>query len=117
MPGYPDSHLGDSRGPASLRRILVLAPIVIAVLWIGFYWFTTRVFPISELWPDGKVKFAGYVRRTGIESYKRHGHWIFNHPNGRKAAEGYYELGEKTGEWRYWDAAGKPTSQPALPDL
>lgn len=34
------------------------------------------------------------------------------HPNGVKAVEGQYERGQKTREWKYWDAQGTPSEAP-----
>ena len=117
MPGYPDSHLGDSRNIRSkwVRRLLVAAPLILAALWIYLYWFSTNVFPVTEDYPGGQLKYAGYVRRIGLETYKRHGHWVTYHPNGKQASDGFYESGRKVGEWKYWDSEGRPTGPPKVP--
>jgi len=31
------------------------------------------------------------------------------HPNGAPAVEGFYVGGEREGQWRWWDAAGRVT--------
>lgn len=93
-----------------MKLILIAAPVLVAAAWMYFYWFTTAVFPVSENYPKGQLKSAGYVRRAGVEAYKRHGHWVTFHENGQKESEGFYDLGVKTSDWKYWDAEGHPLS-------
>ena len=111
---YPDSHLGDSRGLKSrtIKIILLATPFVLAGLWICTYWLTTGVFPVSESYPGGQIKSAGYVRRVGVEAYRQNGHWVTYYVNGQKSSDGFYESGRKTGPWNYWDEGGRPTSGP-----
>jgi hypothetical protein len=108
--GYPDSHLSAPRwAPASRMARLVLAaiPLVLAALWLCYYWSIMAVFPATEKYPGGRIKSQGYVRRAGVEEYKRHGHWVTYHENGQKASEGDYQCGMKSAQWRYWDENGR----------
>ncbi len=119
MPGYPDSHLDASPGlgTTSLRKLLFVAiPLFLSATWLIYFWSITGVHTIHEKYPNGKTKAAGYARRSGIESYKKHGHWVTYHENGQKESEGYYDVGQQTGEWTYWDEGGKKVAAPvALP--
>jgi antitoxin component YwqK of YwqJK toxin-antitoxin module len=54
---------------------------------------------------------AGALLQDGVfVDARRHGPFAEYHPNGSKAAEGRYEVGQKVGEWRYWSADGQPVS-------
>lgn len=111
MPGYPDSHLTASRfGPKSRagRFFFVLIPIILVAGWLSYAWFITGVFPVTEKYPSGAMKAQGYVRRAGVEAYKRQGHWVTFHEHGQKESEGDYDRGEKKGDWHYWDEQGRP---------
>ncbi len=110
MSGYPDSHLDSTRGlgKTGLRKFLILAiPLFLAAAWLLYFWSITGVHTIHEKYSNGTTRATGYARRIGVESYKKHGHWVTYHENGEKESEGFYDRGEKTGEWLYWDVSGR----------
>ncbi|MBN2497164.1 MAG: hypothetical protein JXR96_21405 [Deltaproteobacteria bacterium] len=41
----------------------------------------------------------------------KHGHWVYFHAEGKKAAEGDYDKGLKQGEWTYWYSNGQMSGQ------
>lgn len=88
-----------------------MIPFLVLVGWFSYVWFISGVLPSEEKDPaTGRVIAQGYVKRVGWDDYRRHGHWVTFHANGQKASEGTYRLGEKVGEWKYWDEAGLETS-------
>lgn len=106
--GFPDSHLNRGGRRSALRRWAILGvPLAVVFGWFGYLWSVSGVLPATEKYPDGKVKSLGYVKRDGWQVYRRHGHWVTYHPNGQKASEGVYEMGEKKPTWLYWDEAGR----------
>lgn len=115
MPGYPDSHLNPApgRGPSPrMQAVFVAIPVILAAAWLIYFWSITGVHTVIEKYPNGQVRAEGYARRSGVENYKRHGHWVTYHENGKKESEGFYERGEKTGAWSYWDSNGQSIPAP-----
>lgn len=116
------SPLDDAAGPKrDIRKHLVITiPFIVLVVWFGYLWFVSGVLPSVTKYDNGQPKWLGYVKREGLVTYKRTGHWVTYHPNGQKASEGEYEHGERVeGTWKYWDAAGQPSDTPVgdtLPD-
>ncbi|MCG8404667.1 MAG: hypothetical protein MI923_05655 [Phycisphaerales bacterium] len=99
---------------SSKRYIVAAIPVLVLVAFLGYLWFVTGVLPSEELYPDGSQKAIGYVKRDGLTAYRRHGHWATYHQNGQMASDGFYENGEKTGIWKYWDEHGNEL--PSAPD-
>lgn len=85
-------------------------PLLVVGAYFGYLWFVSGVLPSREFYPNGEKKALGYVRRHGFAAYRRTGHWVTFHRNGRKASEGFYENGKKVGAWSYWDERGEPLS-------
>lgn len=114
MSGYPDSHLGGSDGRGisrRTRRLLLILPLVAVAAWFLYLWSVSGVLTSVEKYPGtDQVRAEGYLKRSGLGSYARHGHWVFYHKNGEKLAEGTYTLGEKQNDWQYWSPDGRPIS-------
>lgn len=116
------SHLGESDPDASTgsphkkdirKHLVVTIPFVVLILWFSYLWFVSGVLPSVQKYDNGDPKAIGYVKREGLATYRKTGHWVTYHPNGEKASEGEYENGEKVpGTWKYWDAAGQPSDTP-----
>lgn len=112
--GYPDSHLSRSMGSGtrSTRILFGLIPLVALAAWFGYMWYVSGVLPSKEKYPSGKLKAEGYVKRTHLGEYVRHGHWTTYHESGEKLGEGTYNMGHKEPDWKYWDESGKPVAPP-----
>lgn len=94
-----------------LKKYLVGAvPILVLVAYLSYLWFVSGVLPVVEHYPGRKIKTEGYVKRAGFGEYRRQGHWVTYHANGRKASEGFYEAGKKISPWTYWDEDGRELS-------
>lgn len=113
------SPLGDGGRDASApgnrfsKYLVVSIPIIVLFAWFGYLWFVSGVLPSVQKYDNGEKKALGYVKRTGLVTYQRTGHWVTFHPNGEKSGEGEYKDGEKVpGSWHYWDAAGQPSATP-----
>lgn len=118
--GYPDSHLsrqlGATRSTRATRILLGLIPIAVLAVWLGYLWLVSGVLPSTEKYPNGKLKAEGYVKRTHLGEYVRHGHWTTFHENGAKSGEGSYDLGQKLSDWTYWDQSGQTAVLPSDAD-
>jgi len=91
-----------------IRPILAAALIAgILGVWFGYLWFVSGVITSVEKFPDGAIKAEGYLKRTGLSTYERHGRWVTRRPDGCTESDGKYVHGRKHGLWRYWDAAGR----------
>ncbi len=91
---------------------MAIVPVLVLVGWFFYLWSVSGVLTSTEKYPKGAVKSEGYLKRTTGGEYKRHGQWVTYHENGKIASRGRYELGKKTGEWKYWDQEGRPTTSP-----
>lgn len=110
----PSDSSAVREGKRDIRKYAVVAiPFIVLIAWFGYLWFVSGVLPSVQKYDDGKPKELGYVKRFGLATYRRTGHWETYHPNGQKASEGEYKEGEKVpGTWKYWDAAGQPSDTP-----
>ncbi|MCB9862322.1 MAG: hypothetical protein H6820_03110 [Phycisphaerales bacterium] len=101
------------RSNAIRKHLIITIPFIVLILWFSYLWFVSGVLPSVQKYDNGDPKELGYVKRSGLATYRRAGHWVTYHPNGQKASEGEYENGEKVaGTWKYWDAAGQPSNRP-----
>ncbi len=57
--------------------------------------------------PDGSLRAQWAVRITEQGQELRHGRFVRYHPNGQPALVAWYQAGEPTGEWRWWDERGR----------
>jgi hypothetical protein len=96
--------------PHRRRRLLLsLVPLLALAVWLGYVWWVSTVIVATEQWPDRTIRAEGYLKRSTLfGGYKRHGAWTFYHPNGRKSAEGRFDLGVEVGHWDRWDETGRP---------
>jgi hypothetical protein len=63
---------------------------------------------------DGKVGKGNKQceqARDASGQYLNHGHYIEWYPSGKRAIEGEYASGLKTGKWSEWDESGKLISE------
>lgn len=100
----------DAKPPARslLKKCLVgTIPFLVLIAFLSYLWFVSGVLPVVENYSDGQIKTEGYVKRAKLGEYRRQGHWVTYHANGQKASQGFYEAGEKTSPWTYWDEDGK----------
>jgi len=108
--------------PRDARRMpkAVGATIVIAALvaWFGYIWWISGVMPYEERFegPGSQIKCAGFLKRTGLNDYKRHGLWTTYHRNGEKESQGHYDRGHQTGLWTYFDEKGHVVKEHDFPD-
>lgn len=108
-PAIPHDVARRSRAPRWIGAA-VIAMLVVG--WFGYLRWVTGVLAHQEKHPGGKIKTAGFLKRTGWSDYKRHGLWTTYHANEKMASQGHYELGHKVGEWKYWDENGEPIAGP-----
>lgn len=80
--------------------------------WLSYLFFISNVITHEEKYPGGGVKEAGFLKRSGLSDYKRHGLWTTYHVNGTKASQGRYEMGEKVDKWSYWNELGEVLEGP-----
>lgn len=89
---------------ARRKRLGIALPFVGLILWFAYLWFVSGVVPMVEKYDDGKPRVLGYMKREGLSTYRKTGHWVTYYPDGAKASEGDYLRGEKVdGSWTYWD--------------
>ena len=106
---------GRRPGPSVLKKYMVGAiPVLVLIVYLSYLWFVSGVLPVVEHYPGRKIKTEGYVKRAGFGEYRRQGHWVTFHANGKKASEGFYEAGDKISPWTYWDDDGREL--PAEPE-
>lgn len=102
--------------PRTSRIFGAVLIVMLIVGWMGYLFWVSGVLAHEERFPGGKVKATGFLKRTGLSDYKRHGLWTTYHLNGKSASQGHYELGRRVGEWKYWDENGEPVAGPASAD-
>ena len=98
--------------PRASRWIGAVLIVVLIVGWFGYLRWVSSVLAHEEKYPGGKIKTAGFLKRTGFSDYKRHGLWTTYHANEKMASQGQYELGLKVGEWKYWNERGERIAGP-----
>ena len=106
-----------SRRPRAPRWIGAAIIVVLIVGWFGYLRWVSGVLAHEEKYPNGKIKTAGFLKRTGWNDYKRHGLWTVYHPDGTKAAQGRFEMGNKADGWEYWDERGERIPNSAIRDF
>ncbi|HPF38837.1 MAG TPA: hypothetical protein P5081_18460 [Phycisphaerae bacterium] len=109
----PDAGDAPSSKPDIRKHLVITIPFIVLIVWFGWLWFVSGVLPSVQKYDNGAFKEKGLVKREGLATYRRTGHWETYHPNGVKASEGLYERGEKlAGKWMYWDAMGNAVGPP-----
>ena len=94
--------LDSSTTPGRRKRLVpILIPVLVLAAWFLYMWAVSGIITKVEKYPDGNVKAEGYLKRVGLGEYRPHGHWVTYHENGKKASDGYFDLGEKTGDWTH----------------
>lgn len=81
--------------------------------WLAYLFFISNVITYNEKHPGGGVKVTGFLKRSGLSDYKRHGLWTTYHVNGTMASEGRYEMGKKVDKWSYWNEQGEAIDGPS----
>jgi antitoxin component YwqK of YwqJK toxin-antitoxin module len=59
--------------------------------------------PRTDYHKDGTVKARGSMRDGQLDGY-----WEWFRKDGTRLRSGHFDMGERTGEWTTYDAAGNP---------
>ena len=105
---------GTRRMPKAVGATIVIAALV---AWFGYIWWISGVMPYEERFegPGSQIKCAGFLRRSGLNDYKRHGLWTTYHRNGEKESQGHYDHGHQTGLWTFFDEKGHVVKEQDFP--
>jgi hypothetical protein len=89
------------------KFLVAMIPVAALGGWLYYLWFVSAVLPSVEKYSDQSIKAEGYVERVRLGEYRRTGHWVTFHPNGKKESEGRYAEGKMIGTWEFWSKEGE----------